>query len=136
MSVSNPPEPPTPRSLSDDQLILKASQELLYGNNPGSSLREQIAKQMASAKWSEPGGIADTEALDNIMSLVDYEHRVADNVRLVANSTGPTTWLDPQTGAKVYNQAYIDKLANSKEQDRQGWKKKGTTPGDSYRVGI
>lgn len=41
---------------------------------------------------------------------LEYEKRVADNCRAVANAPSPMTWLDPVTNKKLYNQAHLDKL--------------------------
>lgn len=41
---------------------------------------------------------------------LEYDHRVAENVRLVANSKVFSTWLDPVTNNKVYNEAAFAQL--------------------------
>lgn len=40
----------------------------------------------------------------------DYDAQVATSCRMLANSTGPATWIDPVTGKKLYNEAYLSHL--------------------------
>lgn len=80
-------------------------------------LKLQIAKVYTDSHthWPDmkPIDWPDTFA-DKIMALfathvkhLEYEKAVADNCRLVANTTGLATWTDPVTNNKLYNEAHV-----------------------------
>jgi hypothetical protein len=39
--------------------------------------------------------------------MTDYSERVLENVKMLANIDFPGEWVDPATGKKLYNEAYV-----------------------------
>lgn len=64
---------------------------------------------------------ADTDrAVDEIMAPLDHELRTLDNINMCARAEAPVEYIDPVSGKKLYNQAYLDREIAAAEKSYGG----------------